>query len=185
MLYTNSKPMDTLTLRPLPTDTRNETRDQLRLRNDGFVDEVVVAGVIAQGTYERVFVKAEDMVLSSSEEDYAGWALPVPSPFRGMRETEAATPAPMRQPAPPVPTLSEAGIETPYAGGHRWWLFGACGVMTCGLLSLTLLSLAQRSEIHGITAGYMPVPIQSELPATLPDEPTPPPALTRAQSEFR
>lgn len=180
--------MDTLSLSPLPTEMRAESRIHHRLRNEGFVDEELVSGVIARGVYERVFVKSEGVVLSSSEDDFAGWALPVPSPFRGMRETQAPAPAPLRPPAPPVPAHGDAGIETPYTGGHRWWLFGAGGAMACGLLSLTLLSLAQRSEIRGIAAGYTPILIEAGAPAsahTRLAEPAAQPALTRAQPDFR
>jgi hypothetical protein len=177
--------MDTLALRPLPTETKGENRIHLRLRDEGFVDESLISGVIARGVYERVFVEPEGMVLSSSEDDFAGWALPVPSPFRGMRETEAPASAPARLPAPPVPAVSETGIAAPYAGGHRWWLFGAGGAMTCGLLSLTLLSLAQRSEVRGIAVGFMPEPIQAEAPASPTAEPAAEPALTRALPDFR
>jgi hypothetical protein len=177
--------MDNLTLRPLPSETRTENRLHLRLSDEGFVDEALVSGVISRGAYERVFVQPEGMVLSSSEDDFAGWALPVASPFRGMRETQAPADAPVRLPAPPVSPHSENGIEIPYAGGHRWWLFGACGALTCGLLSLTLLSLAQRSEVHGIAADFMPVPIHTEAPAPPAAESAAQPALTKALPDFR
>jgi len=172
--------MDTLPLLPLPVENREKAGVHRRFRSEGFVDEALVSGVIARGAYERVFVKPEGMVLSSSEDDYAGWALPVPSPFRGMRETQAAAPV-----TPPAPAPSEAGIETPYAGGHRWWLFGACGAITCGILALTLLSLAQREEIRGIAAGYLPVQAKPEAPASPPAESSAAPALTGTQPGFR
>jgi hypothetical protein len=125
------------------------------------------------------------MVLSSSEDDYAGWALPVPSPFRGMRDIQEAAPATIRCPSPPVPTNSEDGIETAYAGGHRWWVFGISGAMACGLLALTLLSLAQRAEVQEIAAGYVPVPIKAEVPKAIAAEPVLQPALTNALHDFR
>ncbi len=178
--------MQTLSLSPLPFDHSEESRSHRLLRSGGFVDEEVVSGLIAHGLYERAFAQPEDMVLSSSEDDYAGWALPVPSPFRGMRdEPQPAAPAPWRRPAPPVPTYSEDGIETAYVGGHRWWLFGVGGAMACALLALTLLSLAQRAEVHEITAGYVPVPIEAEVPEAITAEPVLQPALTKAQPDFR
>lgn len=177
--------MQTLSLSPLPYDNSEESRSHRRLRSEGFVDEDLVSGLIARGLYERAFAQPEGMVLSSSEDDYAGWALPVPSPFRGLREVEAAAPAPMRHPSPPVPTHFEDGIETAYVGGHRWWLFGVSGAMACGLLALTLLSLAQRVGIEEITAGYVPVPIEADVPTAIVAEPTQQPALTKAQYDFR
>jgi hypothetical protein len=178
--------MQTLSLSPLPFDNSEESRSHRRLCGEGFVDEDLVSGLIARGLYERVFAEQEGMVLSSSEDDYAGWALPVPSPFRGMRdEPEPAAPAPWRRPSPPVPAYSEDGVETAYVGGHRWWLFGVSGAMACGLLALTLLSLAQRADIQEIAAGYVPVPIEAEVPAAIAAEPALQPALTRAQPDFR
>lgn len=175
--------MQTLSLSPLPFDNSEESRSHRSLRREGFVDEEVLTGLIARGVYERAFAQPEGMVLSSSEDDYAGWALPVPSPFRGMQEAHA--PAPVRRPTPPDLAHSEEGIESAYAGGHRWWLFGVSGAMTCALLALTLLSLAQRAEVHEIATGYVPVPIEAEVPAAIAAEPALQPALTGTQPDFR
>ena len=68
--------MQTLSLSPLPFDHSEESRSHRLLRSGGFVDEEVVSGLIAHGLYERAFAQPEDMVLSSSEDDYAGWDLP-------------------------------------------------------------------------------------------------------------
>ncbi len=176
--------MQTLSLSPLPFDNSEESRSHRRLRREGFVDEELVTGLIARGVYERAFAQPEGMVLSSSEDDYAGWALPVPSPFRGMLEAPAPAFAPARRPAPPVPAYSEDGIESAYAGGHRWWLFGVSGAMACGLLALTLLSLAHRVEVQEIAAGFVPVPIEAEVPAAIVAEPALQPALTKTQPDF-
>jgi hypothetical protein len=176
--------MHTLSLSPLPFDNSEESRSHRSLRREGFVDEEVVTGLIARGVYERAFAQPEGMVLSSSEDDYAGWALPVPSPFRGMLEAHAPAPALVRRPTPPDLAKSEEGIETAYAGGHRWWLFGVSGAMTCALLALTLLSLAQRAEVQEIATGYVPVPIEAEVPPTIAAEPALQPALTKTQPDF-
>ncbi|MFM2197484.1 MAG: hypothetical protein RLZZ505_916 [Verrucomicrobiota bacterium] len=179
--------MQALSLKPLPFDNSEESRSHRRLRSEGFVDEELVSGLIERGLYERAFAQPEDMVLSSSEDDYAGWALPVPSPFRGMRDIQdqEAAPATIRRPSPPVPANPEDGIETAYAGGHRWWVFGVSGAMACGLLALTLLSLAQRAEVQEIAAGYVPVPIKAEVPTAIAAEPVLQPALTNAPHDFR
>lgn len=177
--------MDTLPLLPLPAENREKSGIHRPLGGEGFVDEAMVSRVIARGVYDRVFVKSEELVLSSSEDDYAGWALPVPSPFRGMREFQAPAPTPVRHPTPPVPADSETGIERPYAGGLRWWLFGTAGAMICGLLSLTLLHLAHRADVHGIAAGSMSMPIDAAAPGPSAPEPPVQPTLTRAQAGFR
>ncbi|MBG7607167.1 MAG: hypothetical protein IZT59_03925 [Verrucomicrobia bacterium] len=153
--------MDTLPLPPLPSDTQEDAKGYRRAFSDGFVDESVVLSVIAKGSYERVFVKPEDMALSSSEDDYAGWSLPVPSPFRSLLDIENPEPAPEpKRPAAPsldgILKFSEPGIAEPHRGNHRWRLFAISGAMTCGILSLTLLSLAQRTSLRDAMAGYIP-----------------------------
>ncbi len=162
--------METLPLTTLPSERSEASKGYQRVQTEGFVDESLVLAVISKGPYERTYVKPEDMVLSSSEDDYAGWALPVASPFRefARRETVASVEeaAPVRTPA--APTLkgrlgnSEPGIAEPHRGKHRWWLFGISGAMTCTILSLTLLSLAQRTEIEKAMAGYTAIPPKME-----------------------
>lgn len=153
--------MDTHTLTPLPSEISEDAKGYRRVFSEGFVDESVVLSVIAKGPYERVYVKPEEMVLSSSEDDYAGWSLPVPSPFRTFLEvSNPQAPAEAKLPAPPslngIRKFSEPGLEEPHCGNHRWWIFAMSGAMTCGIFSLTLLSLAQRSSLRDAMAGYMP-----------------------------
>lgn len=175
--------METLPLAPLPLQYHEKKRSRQYCGNESFIDEAVVLGVIARGAYDRVYVKPEDMVLASSEDDYAGWALPVDSPFRNMvANSGEASNRPVRVPAPPAARLVsgiEEGISEPYRGGHRWWMFGISGAMVCGILSLTLLSLSQRSSLSEIADGYVPEPIRSEGDgAVLEKAPTEAPALT-------
>jgi hypothetical protein len=167
--------MEILPLAPLPIDDSAAARGYRRVQNEGFVDEAVVLSMIARGAYERVYVQPEEMVLSSSEEDYAGWALPVASPFRSMmhwEKTMAAAAAPVKVPAAPsldgIRKLAEPGLAEPYRGTHRWWLFGATGALSCGLLSLTLLSLALRLEVERPTAAPTPVSPKAEVESLLP-----------------
>ncbi|MEP2776964.1 MAG: hypothetical protein ABJQ29_12275 [Luteolibacter sp.] len=175
--------MEILPLAPLPSENHEKKRSREYCGSGCFIDEAAVLGVIARGTYDRVYVKPEDMVLASSEDDYAGWALPVASPFRQMIEQpverqERST----RLPAPPAPQRDaglEAGISEPYRGGHRWWMFGVSGAMACGILSLTLLSLAQRSSLREIAEGYMPTPrVAQEGGEMVQKQPAEAPALT-------
>ncbi len=180
--------MQTLPLSPLPFDDREESRSHRLLRSDGFLDEKVVSGLIAHGLYERTYAQPEEMTLSSSEDDYAGWALPIPSPFRGICEpqpTAPTAPAPWRRPSPPEQTYLESGIETTYSGGHRWWLFGVSGAIASALLALTLLSLAKRAEVRETTSGNVFTIIKAEAPSLTTDEPVIPPSLTRSQPDFR
>lgn len=180
--------MQTLCLNPLPHDNSEESRSLRRAGRDGFMDEDVVSRLIARGVYEHAFVEPQGVALSSCEDDYAGWALPVQSPFRGMRDdAPAAASAPPkavsvpRAATPPVPPSPEQGIESPYVGGHRWWLCGVGGAMACGLLSLTLLSLAERAEVKDEGIGYDPVQIGVAVPPAAITEP----ALTRTEPDLR
>ncbi len=169
-LIQSPRSMETLPLTTLPSERSEASKGYQRVQNEGFIDESLVLAVIAKGPYERTYVKAEDMVLSSSVDDYAGWALPVASPFRDLARLEVSAPqgesVPLRQPAAPslegVRRISEEGLEEPHQGSHRWWLLGVSGAMTCMILSLTLLSLAQRTEIEKSIAGYIPMPPKME-----------------------
>lgn len=159
--------MDTLSLSPLPSEFSKNAKGYQRIRNEGFVDESVVLALLAKDTFERVYPKPEEMVLSSSPDDFAGWALPVESPFRRMVEVEAAAenrPMPdgeiRHAAAPMLPgklESSEPGISEPHRGNHRWWLFGVSGAMCCAIFAMMLLSLAQRAIIAGTIADYTPV----------------------------
>lgn len=183
--------METLPLAPLPSENHEERRSRQYCGSESFIDEAVVLGVIARGVYDRAYVKPEGMVLSSSEEDYAGWALPVASPFRQMiaEPTESAEhqDRPLKRPAPPVakrPAMTESGISEPHRGGHRWWVFGLSGAMVCSILSLMLLSLAQRSSLEEITSGYISAPSFSVKKLTPTEEaPAEAPALTSILTE--
>jgi len=174
--------MNILPLNPLPAETSESAKGSRRIRNEGFVDEAVVFSVVMKGAYDRVYAMSEEMVLSSNEDDYAGWALPVSSPFRDLMDEQ--TPTGIRQPAVPVlqdnvvAVPSDAGIDEPYTGSHRWWLFGLSGIMTCAILTLTLLSLAQRGS-NDVADGYLPV--HKESPESMARPLTAkPPAIQRA-----
>jgi hypothetical protein len=69
--------MNPLPLRPLPSVAHEESLKNRLIRSQGFVDEEVVSGMIARGVRERHHMRRGDLVLSSSEHDYAGWALPL------------------------------------------------------------------------------------------------------------
>ncbi len=171
--------MDTLPLPPLPSETRDKSRNFNRIDNQGFIDEQVVSEVIARGSYDRTYVKPEGMVLSSSGDDYAGWALPVAAPFRKMTDVSHISPAAGRLPGSPSLRKSpEPGIGTPYEGAHRWWLFGMSGVMTCGIMALTILSLVQPQNMEGMPLAPISATSRQEAPAIAEKKPALQPALT-------
>lgn len=154
--------MEHIPLSPFHCEKSEEATGYRRFRNESFVDEAVVLSVIAKGTYDRGYARSEEMVLSSSVEDFAGWALPVASPFRGIADTPVTFfTHPARLPATPSPEglrkFSEPGLSEPHRGNHRWWLFGVSGAIACGILSLPFLSLAHRSNIKAVKTGYTPI----------------------------
>ncbi len=176
--------MDILPLAPFPCEKSEQATGYRRVHGEGFVDEAVVLSVIAKGAYDRVYVRPEEMVLSSSEDDFAGWALPVASPFRSMTDVPVRlSVVETRLPAAPsldgVRKFSEPGLDEPHRGSHRWWLFGMSGAMTCGILSLTLLSLAQRANVQEVIAGYTSSPRKAQPAAFVTSQPEVQPALVR------
>jgi hypothetical protein len=171
--------MDTLPLAPLPSETRDESRNFRQIDNQGFIDEQVVSGVIARGTYDRTYVKPEGMVLSSSGDDYAGWTLPVASPFREMTDVSHISPAAGRLPgSPSLRKSEELGIGAPYEGAHRWWLFGISGVMTCGIMALTIFSLAQPQHMTGMPPAPISAANRQKTPVIAVKKPAFQPSLT-------
>ncbi len=78
--------------------------------------------------------------------------------------------------------FTEPGIERPYRGNRRWWLFALSGAMTCGVLSLTLLSLAQRESLHDILSGRMPAARPAAAVDFAMEEPENAPAIVRLDS---
>ena len=172
--------MDTLPLPPLPSETPDAAKGYHQSFSEGFVDESVVLSVIAKGSYERVYVKPEDMVLSSSEDDYAGWSLPISSPFRTL--LDVPNPEPVAEPKllDDIRKFSEPAISEPHRGNHRWWLFAISGAMTCGILSL--LNLAQRESLWNAMAGYMTTPRQATVTEIAVKVRENPPAVVRVDT---
>jgi hypothetical protein len=171
--------MNTLPLAPLPSETSKERRTHRHAGGEGFVDEQVVSSVIARGAYERIHVQPEGMVLSTSGDDYAGWVLPVVSPFRVMTKEPSASPTASRLPG--SPTLrrdTEPGIDEAYQGGHRWWLFGMSGAMTCSIMALTIFSLAQRHDMTRMPPSPISAAESQKAPAVAEKKTVHQPALT-------
>lgn len=168
-------------LSPLPCETSEESNQFRRIGSEGFIDEEAVSRVIARGAYGGTGMQHAGIALSASGDDYAGWVLPVQSPFRKMTGEHMASRVPTRLPGPPtLHTETEAGIGTAYLGGHRWWLFGMSGAMTCGIMALTLFSLAQRHDMVGLAAPAVAAKVSQENPGAADKKPALQPSLTTA-----
>lgn len=178
--------MNTLPLSPLPFETSEESRSFRRIDIEGFVDEQVVSRVIARGAYNRTTAEPDGMVLSSSVDDYAGWAPPVESPFVKMAERPGIAPAPVGDSLPARPWSSlELDVEKPYEGGHRWWLFGMAGAIACGIIAVSLMSLGQHRNISGTTDSGIPAQQWHETPAVDGKPPAIPASITNARPPAR
>lgn len=118
-------------------ETTAEARPQLP---DGFVDDEVIASLLAPPRNSRLSSAPSDLVLSSDENDFAGWSVQSASPFRVIAEKQDFIVA---------RTLSETadpGIGEPHRGGHRWWIAAVTSAASALLLSFLFTSLADRSE---------------------------------------
>jgi hypothetical protein len=171
--------MDTLSLAPLPSEAIKENRSFRSMGSEGFIDEQVVSRVIARGAYDRVCAQPEGMALSSCGDDYAGRAVPVASPFRKMEEPSTPAYAATRMPGSPrLRKEPEPGVGTPYEGGHRWWLFGMSGAMSCAIMALTFLSLAQRESMAEMPSAPVTSSYRQVAPAVAETKPAFQPSLT-------
>lgn len=181
--------MEILSLNPLPATERSRTPSYRQTGDCGFVDEKVVLGVIARGAYLRTLPDRSIEGLFRNEDDFAGMILPVDSPFREIARGEAGVEAPLRTPSPPAPLRSlhssEPGLDEPYQGAPRWWMFGLSGALTCGVLSLMVLNLAQRETLREIAAGYIPSQHPAVTAGAEPVQAPEAPALTAAESRRR
>lgn len=163
--------MDTLPFAPLPRETSEKSSEFRRIDREGFIDEQAVAQVIARGAYERTRVMPAGVSLSACCDDYAGWMLPVKTP------PKMTTSSPQRLPLPPTLRKgAEPGIGPASQDGHRWWLFGMAGAVTCGIIAFTLPKLAPR---HGLAGREIaPAADGGKAPAASVEKPVSAPSLT-------
>jgi hypothetical protein len=157
--------MTPLPLQPFPSTRADEPHTPRRREEESFVDdEAILALLRAPAPSTRCHPAPHDLILSSSDDDFAGWAMPaIESPFRAMAEMSAApaTPQPTR-----FPTAPEPGISAAHRGQHRGWLAGIAGTITAFLLASLLLTLSRSSAPSTETA---PLPA-SATPASLSDD---------------
>jgi hypothetical protein len=56
--------------------------EKSQFRKEGFIDESLVRNMVIGYAYQRQRVSHSEMVMSSSEDDFAGWNLPENFSFR-------------------------------------------------------------------------------------------------------
>lgn len=156
-----------LQLAPLPGVCTDDQRTPAALIPDGFVDDEVIASIIALPETYRSNSHSSDLILSSDENDFAGWSVPRPSPFRAIAEKQELSLARTES------TVDEAepGIGQPHRGGqHRWWIAAAAGASSAMILSLLFLTLGNESAAKRELASLAkPIElIQSALVALTP-----------------
>jgi len=128
-------------LAPLPAICTEDHRTSSAAIPDGFVDDEVIASIIAMPEGYRTTSSATDLILSSDENDFAGWSVPRPSPFRAIAERQEFSQARLETPA----EEAEPGLGHPHQGQHRWWIAAAAGVSSAMILSLLFLTLGNQS----------------------------------------
>lgn len=141
------KTVDTfrMQLAPLPADRSGSPAEYGSQPIQGFVDEEVIASIIARpsATTSRVSAERTDLVLSSDPDDFAGWAIPSTSPFKAIAEKQDRG----EQVIPSVRSflISEPGIGEPHRGNHRWWIAAAAGISASLIISLLFMHLGGRT----------------------------------------
>lgn len=153
-------------LAPLPAACTDEHRTSAVPIPDGFVDEEVIASIIALPETYRSSSTPSDLILSSDENDFAGWSVPRPSPFRAIAERQEFSSAR----ADTVTEEIEPGIGQPHRGQHRWWMAAAAGISSAMILSLLFVTLGnQDAAKHELVSLSKPLElIQSALVALTP-----------------
>ncbi len=146
--------MTPLPVSPLPSARADDARGPLQSEQQYFVDDEAVLSLLTSPfPPARPQPNHMDLALSSSEDDFAGWAMPVvSSPFRALAEATPSVAAPRNAP-PPVrrkpqpPQLHDTGIGAAHTGSsHRWWLACVTGIITSLLLACLFLTLAKHSS---------------------------------------
>jgi hypothetical protein len=154
-----------LQVSPLPADRFNDGQEATNRVMDGFVDDDVIASIITGPVSSRPSPRTSDLVLSSDENDFAGWAVPSVSPFRIIAEKQEMAAA------IPQHGESEPGLGQPHRGQHRWWVAAAASVASALIFSMLFAGLAYRSgEAGGVSSAISGsvVALQSALGSLAP-----------------
>jgi len=145
-----------LPLAPMPASRMEGTGEPVAPIPDGFVDDEVIANLLNAPGSHRVAALASDLVLSSDENDFAGWYVQRVSPFRILAdEQEKAAAVAGLEPEPVEP-----GLGRPHRGGHRWWIATATGISSALILSLLFSNLASRAGGDSLL-GKLAAPVES------------------------
>ncbi len=132
-----------LALAPIPVSRMDNAGEHHVSVPDDFVDDDVIASLLSTPSVQRASSVHSDLVLSSDDDDFAGWAVQRRSPFRIIAEQQERA----ALPETPIETdFSEPGLGRPHRGGHRWWIATATGISSALILSLLFSNLATRGD---------------------------------------
>lgn len=116
---------------------------------DGFVDDHVIEALLTLPlSNTRVSSVPTDLVLSSDENDFAGWSVPSHSPFRVIAEHHDRAAV-----HPTYFAETDPGIGEPHRNGHRWWIAAVTSAASALLLSFLFTQLADRNDFG--SAGFL------------------------------
>jgi len=156
--------MQRLPLRPLPSVRAEHPNDSENYAANGFVDEEAIARLMQAPHARRQLPRPEDLVLPSSDQDFAGWHRTAVPPFLVMENLASAADPPVKRAKPPE--IDEPGIGQPVGPEHRWWLACVAGMMATFLFSMLLLSISSRNS--GGTPLVVPEPATRPIQAAEP-----------------
>lgn len=130
-------------------------------RLEGFIDESIIHSRISEGTAGRTLAETDELALSSTEDDFAGWNLPRTASFRTPEPDQPQAqpqPQPEVQPQPspaflvhpkPVPPKpqSKNTLLSAAKRGLFWWL-GLSVALACTIVFLDALGLIRVGELE-------------------------------------
>lgn len=154
-----------LQVSPLPAGRFESSQESPAPLPDGFVDDEIIASLISSPAPSRTSPPSSDLILSSDENDFAGWSVSRTSPFRVIAEKQEMLNA------RPLLEESEPGIGEPHRGSHRWWIAAVTSMASALLFSLLFTSLADRPGSSDGTYSSISKPLnalQSALGSLVP-----------------
>ena len=146
--------MNPLPLKPLPAARLDEDSASWRMEREGFVDESVVAKLVAMPRNVRIQASQDDLALAADDLDFAGWqiaSMPAPttvpdtspSAFCGTEEMPSMRAIIARRATPPQ--VAESSIVNRHLSRNRWWLAGLAGAFSTLVFSILLFVLSFRT----------------------------------------
>ncbi|GAA5116937.1 hypothetical protein JIN84_18170 [Luteolibacter yonseiensis] len=162
--------MSTLRVNPLPTPSGDAGTPVLQKEwEGGFVDEAVIAAMLARPYVKRSAPQPEDMALSAEDLDFAGWSAPVAP----VRETPAP-PEPVAISVPRAAPLPAAEPEEarPRQGNLLWWLAGTALALSAILFFSVLPSFLSGPVVPTVEKGTPPGQAKAVSATTFPAQDT-------------